>query len=92
MDMLKDKIGSVIFDTNFLNENALLVAVKNRQPHVIDHLKMFHITEIFDNLNLQVDKNKNTMLHLAAYSQNTWRISGVALQMMWDIKWYQVHL
>ncbi|XP_058784192.1 uncharacterized protein LOC131658961 [Vicia villosa] len=93
MEGLQDWIPSVIFDTNSNNENVLLSAVKNRQAHVIQHLEKNLSPEVFHHLSIQFDKDKNTMLHLAAYTsfqrENTWRISGVALQMMWDIKWYK---
>lgn len=94
MSALKEKIRSVTHETNSNNENALLLAVKNRQPHVIKWLWQSLPKEVFQHLNLEVDKNENTVLHLAAFTstqrENTWRISGAAMQMMWDIKWYKV--
>ncbi|CAK8575335.1 unnamed protein product [Lathyrus sativus] len=93
MSALKLKIRSVTHETNSNNENALLLAVKNRQPHVIKWLWKSLPKEVFQHLNLEVDKNENTVLHVAAYTsiqrENTWRISGAAMQMMWDIKWYK---
>ncbi|XP_058782292.1 uncharacterized protein LOC131656662 isoform X1 [Vicia villosa] len=93
MSALKQKIRSVTHEINSNNENALLLAVKNRQPHVIKWLWKSLPREVFQHLNLEVDKNENTVLHLAAYTsiqrENTWKISGAAMQMMWDIKWYK---
>ncbi|XP_058782322.1 uncharacterized protein LOC131656699 [Vicia villosa] len=90
---LQSNIKSVIYETNSNNENALLLAVKNRQPHVIQWMKNNLPDGVVNHLILQVDKNENTVLHLAAYTsferENTWRMSGVAMQMMWDIKWYK---
>lgn len=96
MSQLQSNINSVINDTNSNNENAFLLAVKNRKPHVIEWLKNNLEKDAIDHLILQVDKNENTMLHLAANTslqrENNWRISNVALEMMWDIKWYKVRL
>ncbi|XP_058782284.1 uncharacterized protein LOC131656653 [Vicia villosa] len=93
VEKLQEIIPSVVFETNSNNENVLLLAVKNRQPRVIQMLTKKLLPEVFDHLSLQFDKNENTMLHWAAYTsfqrENTWRIPGVALQMMWDIKWYK---
>ncbi|XP_058782299.1 uncharacterized protein LOC131656668 [Vicia villosa] len=93
MIVLESNITSVIDDTNSKNENALLLAVKNRQPHVIQHFLERSPKGVFDNLSQQIDKSENTMLHLAAYTspggENIWRISGVAMQLMLDIKWYK---
>ncbi|XP_058782285.1 uncharacterized protein LOC131656654 isoform X1 [Vicia villosa] len=93
MVVLELNIESVIDETNSNNENALLLAVKNRQPDVIQHFRNILLKGVFVHLSQQIDKSENTMLHLAAYTseqrKNTWKISGVAMQMMWDIKWYK---
>ncbi|GAU20513.1 hypothetical protein TSUD_130710 [Trifolium subterraneum] len=90
---LKDKVESVIHDRNSNNENVLLLAVKYRQPQIVEELKNSLLSNIFGSLCQQVDNNENTMLHLAAYTslnkETTWRISGPAMQMMWDVKWYK---
>ncbi|XP_058728263.1 uncharacterized protein LOC131600047 [Vicia villosa] len=93
MSELESKTKSVVSETNSNDENALLLAVKHRQPHVIQRLKKDLDDGVFQNLYLRVNKDKNTMLHLAAYTsykrENTWRISGAAMQLTWDIKWYK---
>ncbi|KAI5409429.1 hypothetical protein KIW84_055024 [Lathyrus oleraceus] len=93
MTILESRIRSVIHDINSNKENAFHLAVKNRQPHVIQWLMKSLRKEVFHQLNLEVDKNENTILHLAAYTsiqrENNWRISGVAMQLIWDIKWYK---
>ncbi|GAU20494.1 hypothetical protein TSUD_130520 [Trifolium subterraneum] len=92
---LESKMKSVIHERNSNNENALLLAVKHRQPQVVEGLQksLSSNKKIFQSLCLKVDNNENTMLHLAAYTslnkETTWRISGPAMQMMWDIKWYK---
>jgi len=95
MCVLESKLKSVIHETNSNNENALLIAVKYRQPQVVEGLWKRLSMETFHSINQQVDINENTILHLAAFiathNENTaWRISGAAMQMMWDIKWYKV--
>ena len=95
MCVLESKLKSVIHETNCNDENALLIAVKYRQPQVVEGLWKRLSMETFHSINQQVDINENTILHLAAFiathNENTaWRISGAAMQMMWDIKWYKV--
>jgi len=88
-----NRIPSVIHNTNSKKENVLLVAVLNRQPLVVESLKMQSKPEVWNNLILTVDEDENTMLHLAAYApggDKPWQIAGSALQMVWDIKWFQV--
>ncbi|XP_019461959.1 PREDICTED: uncharacterized protein LOC109361096 [Lupinus angustifolius] len=87
-----NEIPSAIHNTNKKKENVLLVAVKNRQPLVIDTIRMRMKTEVWNNLLLAVDDDENTMLHLAAQALGKdmpWQIAGSALQMVWDIKWFQ---
>ncbi|KAL2956631.1 hypothetical protein AAZX31_18G096600 [Glycine max] len=90
---LQSKIPSAVHETNSNNENVLLVAVKNRQTKVVEVLRNHMDKELFDNLILEVDNRENTVLHLAAgttsNTERTWQIAGAAMQMMWDIKWYQ---
>ncbi|KAK7316748.1 hypothetical protein RJT34_00433 [Clitoria ternatea] len=90
---LHSTIHSCIHDTTSDGENVLLVAVKNRQPLVVEFLKNDLAEHQFDNLICGVDNQGNTALHLAAGAVNskgkTWQIAGAAMQMTWDIKWYQ---
>ncbi|KAK7372595.1 hypothetical protein VNO80_05980 [Phaseolus coccineus] len=88
------RIPSAIHNTNSKKENVLLVAVRNRQPLVVQSLKMKMQSkpEVWNNLILTVSEDESTMLHLAAYapdSNKPWQIAGSALQMVWDIKWFQ---
>ncbi|PNY03095.1 hypothetical protein L195_g026418 [Trifolium pratense] len=78
------------------HEGALKKAVKYRQPQIVEELhskSSFKDKSIFTSLCQQVDNNGNTMLHLAAYTslnkETTWTISGPAMQMMCDVKWYK---
>ncbi|MED6209844.1 hypothetical protein PIB30_058614 [Stylosanthes scabra] len=86
------KIPSAIHNTNTKKENVLLVAVMNRQPFVVETLRMKSKPEVWNNLVLAADDDENTMLHLAAHAigdEKPWQIPGSALQMMWDIKWFE---
>ncbi|XP_057433296.1 uncharacterized protein LOC130726089 [Lotus japonicus] len=94
---LRNNIESVVHDTNSNKQNVLLVAVKNRQPYVVVELRRNlksngHIRQ-FDSLTFETDNEDNNVLHMAAGSvsnkEKTWQIAGAAMQMMWDIKWYQ---
>ncbi|XP_058728042.1 uncharacterized protein LOC131599806 [Vicia villosa] len=99
MSELQSNIRSAVDETNSNNENALLLAVKYRQPLVIEFLRKSIPGGVFRHLNIQIDKNENPILHLAAYtsfqtytsfkSEKTWRISGAAMQLTWEIKWYK---
>ncbi|KAF3958751.1 hypothetical protein CMV_016374 [Castanea mollissima] len=70
-------------------QNIVLLAAKNRQTHVLQLLleqefvkrKLIH----------EVDSDENNALHLAAQigKQRPWLIPGAALQMQWEIKWYE---
>ena len=77
-------------DNKSEGQNIVLLAVKNRQTHVLQLLleqefvkrKLIH----------EVDTDENNALHLAAKigKQRPWLIPGAALQMQWEIKWYEV--
>ncbi|KAK7372594.1 hypothetical protein VNO80_05979 [Phaseolus coccineus] len=88
-----NRIPSAIHETNSNKENVLLVAVIHRQPFVLENLKMKMQSkpEVWNNLTLTVDENENTILHCAADARRdkSPQIAGSALQMMWDIKWFQ---
>ncbi|XP_027187495.1 uncharacterized protein [Cicer arietinum] len=66
--------------------------VKYRQPVIVENLRMIMHSkpEVWNNLILVADDDENTILHLAADgTDKPWQIAGSALQMMWDIKWFQ---
>ena len=72
------------------DKNIVLLAAENRQTHVLQHL----LEQEFVKCKLihEVDANENNALHLAAQigKQKPWLIPGAALQMQWEIKWYEV--
>ena len=80
-----------IYETSTRDKNIVLVAVEHRQPRIIKKLKIMMKDDIWDSLIQSVDNEGNNALHLAAkYTAKPWHISGAAMQMQWEIKWYQV--
>ncbi|KAF4376457.1 hypothetical protein G4B88_017193 [Cannabis sativa] len=79
-----------IHDTNAEKKNIVLLAVEHRQPHVYKMLLKRKILK--DSVFQQVDNKGNSALHLAAMlgDYKPWLIPGAALQMQWEIKWYEV--
>ncbi|KAL4604655.1 hypothetical protein ACB092_10G205800 [Castanea dentata] len=73
------------------SNNIVLLAVKNRQTHVLRVLFKHDLVKC--KLIHEVDANGNNALHLAAElglgEQEPWVIPGAALQMQWEIKWYE---
>ena len=72
------------------SNKIVLLAAKNRQTHVLRVL--FKLYFVKCKLIHEVDANGNNALHLAAELgvQEPWVIPGAALQMQWEIKWYEV--
>jgi len=92
---LLNRIPSVIYNTNSNKENVLMVAVMNRKHFVVEKLKMKMQSkpELWNNLILTVDENEITILHRAACAprgDKSPQITCSALQMMWDVKWFEV--
>ncbi|CAL9023681.1 unnamed protein product [Prunus brigantina] len=78
-----------IHDMNAEKKNMVLLAVENRQPHVYNLLLKRDILR--NSLLCKVDDKGNSALHLAAKlgEHKPWLIPGAALQMQWEIKWYE---
>lgn len=80
-----------IRETRKDKKNVVLLAAEYRQPDVYRFLlkKKHDIESLFR----AVDNDGNSALHLAATAidHKLWRISGAALQMQWEVKWYKVH-
>lgn len=83
---------AAIHDTNYEKKNIVLLAVENRQPHVYEFLVKLKIMK--ETIFRKRDKDGNSALHLAAMlgDHRPWLIPGAALQMQWEIKWYEVIL
>ncbi|XP_034229895.1 uncharacterized protein LOC117638848 isoform X2 [Prunus dulcis] len=78
-----------IHDMNAEKKNMVLLAVENRQPHVYNLL--LKRDNLRNSLLCKVDDKGNSALHLAAKlgEHKPWLIPGAALQMQWEIKWYE---
>ncbi|KAL6208674.1 hypothetical protein ACLB2K_019621 [Fragaria x ananassa] len=78
-----------IHDLNAQKKNIVMLAVVNRQPHVYQLLLKKKIMK--ESVFCKVDKDGNSALHLAARlgEYKPWLIPGAALQMQWEIKWYE---
>ncbi|KAL5863954.1 hypothetical protein ACOSQ3_001468 [Xanthoceras sorbifolium] len=78
-----------IHDMNYQKKNVVLLAVENRQPHVYQLL--LKKTNMKESVFRKVDHEGNSALHLAARlgEHKPWLIPGAALQMQWEIKWYE---
>ncbi|KAK3001613.1 hypothetical protein RJ639_020652 [Escallonia herrerae] len=78
-----------IHDMNLDKKNMVLLAVEHRQPHVYQLLHKRTVMK--DTVFRRVDKDGNSALHLAATlgKNRPWRIPGAALQMQWELKWYE---
>lgn len=79
-----------IHDLNADQKNIVLLAVENRHPHVYKLLLDKNILK--GSAFRIVDSQGNSALHLAAKlgDHKPWLIPGAALQMQWELKWYQV--
>ena len=90
VELILNRFPTAIYDKNSKKKNIVLLAAENRQPHLFDLLKQKKINQTLFHA---VDSDGNSALHLAAnYNQslNPWTIPGTALQMQWEIKWYEV--
>ena len=80
-----DNFPMAIHDETSEGKNIVMLAAEYRQTHVYE---LFRKESMFQKL----DKKGNSALHLAATlgEQKTGLIPGAALQMQWEIKWYEV--
>ncbi|XP_031287127.1 uncharacterized protein LOC116145835 [Pistacia vera] len=84
-----EKYPVAIQDMNTDRKNIVLLAVENRQPHVYQLL--LKISTMKESVFRKVDNKGNSALHLAATlgDHKPWLIPGAALQMQWELKWYE---
>ncbi|PSS06360.1 Nuclear factor NF-kappa-B p50 subunit like [Actinidia chinensis var. chinensis] len=78
-----------IDDTDTDGKNIVLLAVESRQPHIYKLLLDWMVDN--ESIFRKVDNEGNSALHLAAKLGNyrPWLVSGAALQMQWEYKWYE---
>ncbi|KAF5463255.1 hypothetical protein F2P56_019180 [Juglans regia] len=91
VEKLLEQFPIAIHDVNEDNKNAMLLAVQNRQPRVFQILLKKNIL-VRDSVLRVVDESKNNVAHLAAMrgKYRPWQIAGEALQMQYEIKWFEV--
>ncbi|XAR61168.1 hypothetical protein NMG60_11034797 [Bertholletia excelsa] len=89
VESILDHFPVAIHDTNSEKKNAVLLAAEYKQGRVYQLLDKRDILK--DNIFHKVDKEGNSALHLAAKlgEHSPWLIPGAALQMQWEIKWYE---
>lgn len=85
-----DTFPVAIHDLDSDRKNVVLLAIENRQTSIYKLLLNWKI--LGESIFRQVDSQGNSALHLAAKfgDHRPWLIPGTALQMQWEIKWYQV--
>ncbi|KAI8011709.1 Serine/threonine-protein phosphatase 6 regulatory ankyrin repeat subunit B [Camellia lanceoleosa] len=85
VDRILHDFPVAIHDVNPEGKNLVLLAVENRQPHIIKTLRAKK--NFTDSLLRFVDNEGNNALHYAATYQS-WVAPDAVLQMQWEIKWY----
>lgn len=80
-----------IFEKTEDRKNIVLVAVKERQTHILNLLMKEH-SHLWPSLRKAVDDEANNALHLAAKlsTQMPWKIPGSFMQLQWEVKWFEV--
>ncbi|XVF65170.1 hypothetical protein PTKIN_Ptkin09bG0225300 [Pterospermum kingtungense] len=90
VEKILEKFPVAIQDVDAENKNVLLLAVENRQIHTFQFL-IESKKKIHENVFRHWDNHGKNALHFAATygSYRPWLIPGSALQMQWEIKWYE---
>ncbi|WCJ33200.1 Ankyrin repeat family protein [Euphorbia peplus] len=89
VEKILDVFPVAVQDLDADNKNVVLLSVEHRQTDVYQLL--LKKTILKQSVFRQVDKEGNSAWHLAAKfgEHRPWLIPGAALQMQWEIKWYQ---
>ncbi|XP_057460450.1 uncharacterized protein LOC130750949 isoform X2 [Actinidia eriantha] len=89
VEKILNSFPRAIDDTNTDGKNIVLLAVETRQPHIYKLLLDWKVDN--ESVFRRVDNDGNSALHLAAKLGNyrPWLVSGAALQMQWEYKWYE---
>ncbi|KAL4604570.1 hypothetical protein ACB092_10G202000 [Castanea dentata] len=84
-----DYFPMAIHDETSEGKNIVLLAAEYRQTQVYELFRKRNLRK--ESMFQKLDKNGNSALHLAATlgEQKTGLIPGAALQMQWEIKWYE---
>ncbi|KAE8009775.1 hypothetical protein FH972_006191 [Carpinus fangiana] len=89
VEKILEHLPFAIDDVNTEKKNIVLLAVENRQSHIYKFL--LEKKNLRDSVFQAVDNEGNSALHLAAKlgDYKPWLIPGAALQMQWEVKWYE---
>ncbi|XP_057950776.1 uncharacterized protein LOC131145619 [Malania oleifera] len=89
VEKILDTFPVAVQDLDSNKKNVVLLAVENRQILVYKLLLGRQLLK--ENVFHQVDDQGNSALHLAAMfgDHRPWLIPGAALQMQWEMKWYE---
>ncbi|WKA01707.1 hypothetical protein VitviT2T_019975 [Vitis vinifera] len=89
VERILDLYPMAIHDIDSNKKNIVLLAVENRHPYVYELFLKRNIVK--DSVFGAVDNKGNSALHLAAMfaDYRPWLTPGVALQMQWEVKWYE---
>ena len=87
------KFPMAIHDETRDGKNIVLLAAEYRRTQIYELFRKSHLR--IESMFHKLDKNGNSALHLAAEQpelreQKSGLIPGPALQMQWEIKWYEV--
>ena len=90
---LLHKFPMAIHDETRDGKNIVLLAAEYRRTQIYELFRKSHLR--IESMFHKLDKNGNSALHLAAEQpelreQKSGLIPGPALQMQWEIKWYEV--
>ncbi|GLT52330.1 hypothetical protein SLA2020_256780 [Shorea laevis] len=89
VEKILDTFPVAIQDQDSDGKNVMLLAVENRQTYIYQFLLNRRLVR--ESVFRQLDNEGNSALHLAATygDYRPWLIPGAALQMQWEIKWYE---
>ena len=92
---LLHKFPMAIHDETRDGKNIVLLAAEYRRTQIYELFRKSHLR--IESMFYKLDKNGNSALHLAAEQpelreQKSGLIPGAALQMQWEIKWYEVRI
>ncbi|KAL6338280.1 hypothetical protein AAG906_018551 [Vitis piasezkii] len=90
VESILDCSPMAIHDASPEKKNIVLLAVENRHPHLYKVL-LKRVNNMTDSVFGAVDDNGNSALHLAAMftDDRPWLTPGAALQMQWEVKWFE---
>lgn len=91
VEKILELFPTALYDADSKEKNIVLLAAENKQTNLYQLLlKKSHLKR--ESEFGKVDIYWNSVLHLAARFGNSkpWRIGGPALQMQWEVKWFEV--